>query len=150
MIRRALSDVGRWIDGLISPAPQVQFGVAGAVDEQEAREVNEMMASFGFPSEFQVPVSAAADAVGTGPGAASTPTRVPAPGRPDRDDQVRAVRLLIEEHYISVLSADGHVACHCDRWEGPACGHADHIADVVDNMLSADVRMSAATNRFQQ
>lgn len=75
---------------------------------------------------------------------------MPAPGRPDLDDQVRAVRLLIEEHYISVLSADGHVACHCERWEGPACGHADHIAEVVGNMLAADARMSAATNKFRQ
>lgn len=142
-------------------APQVQYGVAGAVDEQEQREVDELIEFFEpipgcvqrdlrcpTPCTSCARVSAAGVAAETSPEAVSTTPRVPASGHPDPVDQAHAVRLLIEEHYITSVSCD--TVCFCGQWRGHHAAHADHVADVVCNMLAADARMAAATNKFRQ
>ncbi|KAB7761795.1 hypothetical protein [Mycolicibacterium mucogenicum] len=149
MIRRALAQVGRWVESLVAPAPQVQFGIAGAVDEQKAREVNDLMAFFGFPTEFQVPVSAAGVAAETSPEAVSTvPPAVPASGHPDRDDQIAHVKKLIHDHDFFV-DEHGYATCVMKDWRGKPTQWAGHLAELVVDMLRADARMAAATNKFR-
>jgi hypothetical protein len=139
VIRRGLAEFGRWIEGLVAPAPQVQFGVDEAREAQQTHDADELMAFFNLDP-------AAADAAGTGPGEASVPP-TPSPGQPDPVDQADAVRLLIEDHYITSVSCD--TVCACGQWRGHHASHADHVADVVSNMLTADARMAAATNKFR-
>lgn len=134
MIRPLLAEVGRWIESLVSPPPSVLEGVAAAKLDQSG---------YLHWSEDR---PAAVDAAGAGPEAVSTTPRVPASGRPtvagwsaDPD------RLLIESHYIAVMSPDGYVQCHCRKWEGQVCAHADHIADVV-----CEQRISHFGNEFQK
>lgn len=129
MIRRALAEVGGWIEGLVSPAPQVRFGVANS----------------------QSSVSAAADAAGTGPEAVSTTRPVPASGRPDSVDQAESVRELILMH-AQTYELPFTISCNCGaQWHygGPE-DHSAHVADLVANQLRADARMALATNKFRK
>ncbi len=129
MIRRAMAGVGQWIEALVSPAPQVQFGVANS----------------------QSSVSAAADAAGTGPEAASTTPHVPASGQPDPYDQAESVRELILMH-AQTYELPFTISCNCGaewRYGGPE-DHSAHVADLVANQLRADSRMALATNKFRK
>ena len=154
MIRRVLADVGRRIDGLIRPAPQVQFGVAGAVDEQEQREVDDLIASFGFPPGFLSSVSAAGVAAETSPEAVSTVLpAVPASGQPDPVDQIEHVRALIHDHNIQVVIGN-NVQCRCGwRVNGtgtaPYVAHTHHVGRLVAAMLHTDIALAQATNKFR-
>lgn len=138
LLRWPFEQIGTWIESLVAPAPQVQFGVAGAVDEQEQAELDEIV------------VSVAADAAGTGPGA---PATVPAPGHPDQDAQVDSVTELLTHHRV-VTTESGSLdllACHGCFWSGDHVDeHRAHQARLVVNMLRGDSRMSAASNKFRK
>lgn len=79
----------------------------------------------------------------------------PAPRQPDSVDQVDHVRRLISAHSIALAHEDGCVHCACGTDEDPQCfycpeAHADHVADVVTNMLRSDADMALKTAKFQK
>lgn len=138
---RPLADIGRWIEGLVSPAPQVRFGV------DQARHASATMTATDLGP-------AAADAAGAGPGAVSAePPAAPAPGHPDRADQVDSATQLLIHHRVGAaeLGSLDALACHGCFWRGDDVDeHCAHQARLVVDMLRADARMSAATNKFRQ
>lgn len=140
---RPLADIGRWLEELVSPAPQVRFGVDQARQASKTRTASELG-------------PAAADAAGTGPGAASTNPRVPAPGRPDRIEQIDSTDELMKHHRCSWVPGNAGTtasvwSCTGCAWAGTSISaHERHQAELVVDMLRADARMSAATNKFQQ
>lgn len=170
MIRRLLAAVGRCVDSLVARAPQVQFGVAGAVDEREDREVDELIASLDLPNGAPLDhhasgkavyhglVSAAADAAETGPEAVSTdPPAVPASGQPDPDDLADHVAEYVWEHRVhSMVRSAGSGPIDRILCNGCPGGfyqslddHADHISVGVRTLIADTARMAAATNKFR-
>lgn len=175
MIRQVLAEVGRLVDSLVAPSPQVQFGVAGAVEEQEERETEEMASFFGgrvwtvegcVPRDPRCPslctscarVSAAADAAETGPEAVSTvPPAVPASGQPDTYDLADHVAEYIWEHRVySMARSAGSGPIDRILCNGCPGGfyrsldeHASHVRSGARALISDTARMAAATNKFR-
>lgn len=137
---RPLADIGRWLEELVSLPPQVRFGVDQARQAGKTRTASELG-------------PAAADAAGTGPGA---PADVPAPGQPDRADQIDSVAALLYLHRCTWFPGlpGGRSAiwsCNGCMWESEStAAHERHLSELVVDMLRADARMSSATNKFRK
>ncbi|MFL0172462.1 hypothetical protein [Mycobacterium sp. SMC-13] len=71
----------------------------------------------------------------------SAPPIAPTSGHP--------VEELVEFHHVASITGDG-IYCACHRRSKSFHQHAKHVAGFVLAMVEADVRIAAATNKFQK
>lgn len=143
---------------LVYLAAAVGLGVwMGARGERARNRVNTDIAAVRRVADERV--SAAGVAAETSPGVVSALPPAPTPGHPDPETQASHIyELIIEGHAIrdirpaphTIGTRDAYVLCECRVWFRGFSGHTTHVAQQAANMLRADTRIAAATNKFRQ
>lgn len=142
VIDQALDTVGMGLEtalGFFCPSPAEARAKAIAKFDEQQRDAE--LAECG-------PADMGSAGSGTGTLSDGSSLRRPSPGTPVTVDQVHRLRLVIEVHYLSVVSTHGYGKCRCG-WVGPIAAHADHIADVACEHLADDTRKAFVTNKFR-